>query len=161
MVVRMRIFRWVSVLAVMVAAAAGLTMAANAQGVALAASTGGRVAPTASGVDVGPVVFPGPKGVPLGARPDTAGYYGVHVYAYPYTYSLANTWSTVMSQLYPENWLAWCWVYGEEVTDFGYTNDIWIALASYLGNGQWGTEYMSAIYASGDERGNLPVSATC
>lgn len=47
---------------------------------------------------------------------------------------------------------AYCWTYGETITDNGYTNNIWVQLLE---------GYVSAVYLKGDERGGLPVSAKC
>ncbi|WP_367133475.1 hypothetical protein [Saccharothrix sp. HUAS TT1] len=50
-----------------------------------------------------------------------------------------------------------CWAHGESVTDFGYTNDVWLNVGRQDGGSQWS----SAIYFVGDEYGNLPQDAEC
>ncbi len=53
---------------------------------------------------------------------------------------------------------AYCWTHGQTITDYGITNDIWVA----VGFGASGRRhYVSAVYLSGDERGNLPADLTC
>ena len=51
----------------------------------------------------------------------------------------------------------YCWVHGESVTDFGYTNDVWLN----VGRQDGGTQWSSAIYFVGDEYANLPKDAQC
>ena len=51
----------------------------------------------------------------------------------------------------------YCWVHGESVTDFGYTNDVWLN----IGRQDGGTQWSSAIYFKGDELANLPKDARC
>ncbi|ROP39089.1 hypothetical protein [Saccharothrix texasensis] len=51
----------------------------------------------------------------------------------------------------------YCWVHGESVTDFGYTNDVWLN----IGRQDGGTQWSSAIYFAGDEYANLPQDARC
>ncbi|MFD0199649.1 MULTISPECIES: hypothetical protein [Saccharothrix] len=51
----------------------------------------------------------------------------------------------------------YCWVHGESVTDFGYTNDVWLN----IGRQDGGTQWSSAIYFKGDEYANLPKDAHC
>ncbi|MCE6996859.1 hypothetical protein LZG04_18915 [Saccharothrix sp. S26] len=51
----------------------------------------------------------------------------------------------------------YCWVHGESVTDFGYTNDVWLN----IGRQDGGTQWSSAIYFKGDEYANLPKDAQC
>ncbi|MFD1149458.1 hypothetical protein [Saccharothrix hoggarensis] len=50
-----------------------------------------------------------------------------------------------------------CWVHGQSVTDFGYTNDVWLNVGREGG----GTLWSSAIYFVGDQYANLPASAEC
>ncbi|GAA1265522.1 hypothetical protein [Saccharothrix xinjiangensis] len=52
---------------------------------------------------------------------------------------------------------AYCWVHGESVTDFGYTNDVWLN----VGRQDGGTQWSSAIYFAGDEYAGLPRDARC
>lgn len=53
---------------------------------------------------------------------------------------------------------AHCWTRGQTITDYGITNDIWVA----VGFGASGRRhYVSAVYLSGDERGDLPADLTC
>ncbi|GAB2999849.1 hypothetical protein [Saccharothrix stipae] len=52
---------------------------------------------------------------------------------------------------------AYCWVHGESVTDFGYTNDVWLN----IGRQDGGTQWSSAIYFKGDQYANLPKDARC
>jgi hypothetical protein len=51
----------------------------------------------------------------------------------------------------------YCWVHGETVTDFGYTNDVWLN----IGRQDGGTQWSSAIYFAGDDYANLPKDAQC
>lgn len=51
----------------------------------------------------------------------------------------------------------YCWVHGESVTDFGYTNDVWLN----VGRQDGGTQWSSAIYFVGDDYANLPAEAQC
>ncbi|NUT50080.1 MAG: hypothetical protein HOV94_22635 [Saccharothrix sp.] len=51
----------------------------------------------------------------------------------------------------------YCWVHGQWVTDYGYTNDVWLN----VGRQDGGTQWSSAVYFVGDEYGNLPVEAEC
>ena len=51
----------------------------------------------------------------------------------------------------------YCWVHGETVTDFGYTNDVWLN----IGRQDGGTQWSSAIYFAGDDYANLPKEAQC
>ncbi|MFE9744041.1 hypothetical protein ACFYOT_03965 [Saccharothrix saharensis] len=51
----------------------------------------------------------------------------------------------------------YCWVHGESVTDFGYTNDVWLNVGRQDGGSQWA----SAIYFKGDALANLPKDAYC
>ncbi|MER5261450.1 hypothetical protein ABTZ99_05115 [Actinosynnema sp. NPDC002837] len=51
----------------------------------------------------------------------------------------------------------YCWVHGQSVTDFGYTNDVWLN----VGRQDGGTQWSSAIYFVGDEFANLPKEAEC
>ena len=51
----------------------------------------------------------------------------------------------------------YCWVHGESVTDFGYTNDVWLN----IGRQDGGTQWSSAIYFKGDQYANLPKDAQC
>ncbi|PSL55558.1 hypothetical protein B0I31_105525 [Saccharothrix carnea] len=51
----------------------------------------------------------------------------------------------------------YCWVHGESVTDFGYTNDVWLN----IGRQDGGTQWSSAIYFKGDQFANLPKDAQC
>jgi hypothetical protein len=59
----------------------------------------------------------------------------------------------------PAGWTvgAYCWVHGESVTDFGYTNDVWLN----IGRQDGGTQWSSAIYFEGDDYANLPREAQC
>ncbi|MFJ1750798.1 SH3 domain-containing protein [Streptomyces sp. NPDC088116] len=45
-----------------------------------------------------------------------------------------------------------CWKTGQNITDNGYSNDVWVRLAE---------GYVSAVYLKGDKYGGLPVSARC
>jgi uncharacterized protein YraI len=47
---------------------------------------------------------------------------------------------------------AYCWEYGETVSDYGFTNNVWVKLAE---------GYVSAVYLKGNEYGDLPASASC
>ncbi|WP_447005182.1 hypothetical protein ACRAKI_01085 [Saccharothrix isguenensis] len=51
----------------------------------------------------------------------------------------------------------YCWVHGESVTDYGYTNDVWLN----VGRQDGGTQWSSAIYFVGDEHADLPADARC
>ncbi|MBW4720249.1 hypothetical protein [Saccharothrix obliqua] len=52
---------------------------------------------------------------------------------------------------------AWCWTFGETITDAGITNNIWLLL-----NRQDGARWMaSAVYFTGDQFANLPFEANC
>ncbi|MEU4769491.1 hypothetical protein AB0H12_40305 [Actinosynnema sp. NPDC023794] len=51
----------------------------------------------------------------------------------------------------------YCWVHGQTVTDYGYTNDVWLN----VGRQDGGTQWSSAIYFAGDEFANLPKEAHC
>jgi hypothetical protein len=51
----------------------------------------------------------------------------------------------------------YCWVLGESITDYGYTNDVWLNIGRQDGGSQWS----SALYFVGDEYANLPVTAEC
>jgi hypothetical protein len=51
----------------------------------------------------------------------------------------------------------YCWVHGEPVTDYGYTNDVWLN----VGRQDGGTQWSSAVYFVGDEYANLPAEARC
>lgn len=59
----------------------------------------------------------------------------------------------------PAGWTVgvYCWVHGQSVTDFGYTNDVWLN----IGRQDGGTQWSSAIYFVGDEFANLPKEAHC
>jgi hypothetical protein len=50
-----------------------------------------------------------------------------------------------------------CWLHGEEITDFGITNDIWVKLE----RGDDVNKYVSAVYLVGDEYGNVPAASVC
>ncbi|AHI00057.1 hypothetical protein GCM10010174_81690 [Kutzneria viridogrisea] len=50
-----------------------------------------------------------------------------------------------------------CWTHGEEITDAGITNDVWIQVRHEDG----GTQWASAVYFTGDQYAGLPVSARC
>src|SRR5512144_927394 len=64
-------------------------------------------------------------------------------------YTNASIVSFVASgESYPTN----CWTRGEQITDNGITNDIWVQLPLRAG----GAGYVSAVYLSGGERGGLP-----
>ncbi|RKT55236.1 SH3 domain-containing protein [Saccharothrix australiensis] len=52
---------------------------------------------------------------------------------------------------------AYCWTYGEPITDAGLTNDIWLVLSRQDG----GRRLASALYFTGDQRANLPYEANC
>ncbi|PRY41787.1 hypothetical protein [Umezawaea tangerina] len=52
---------------------------------------------------------------------------------------------------------ALCWTHGEEITDAGITNDIWIVVREEDGGPKWA----SAVYFTGDERAGIPVEAAC
>ncbi len=47
---------------------------------------------------------------------------------------------------------AYCWEFGEPVSDYGFTNRVWVKLAE---------GYVSAVYLKGNEYGDLPASASC
>lgn len=47
---------------------------------------------------------------------------------------------------------AYCWEFGEPVSDYGITNRVWVKLAE---------GYVSAVYLKGNEYGDLPASASC
>ncbi|WP_158852404.1 hypothetical protein [Saccharothrix deserti] len=51
----------------------------------------------------------------------------------------------------------YCWTYGQWVTDYGITNDVWLN----VGRQDGGTQWSSAIYFVGDKYANLPVDAQC
>ncbi|GAA1356230.1 hypothetical protein [Saccharothrix algeriensis] len=53
--------------------------------------------------------------------------------------------------------IAYCWTYGEPITDAGITNDVWLVLSRQDG----GRRLASAVYFQGDERANLPYEANC
>jgi hypothetical protein len=53
--------------------------------------------------------------------------------------------------------LAYCWVYGQTITDFGITNDVWIQVDRKPGV----KLFASAVYFVGDKYANLPVKANC
>ncbi|MFI9008865.1 hypothetical protein ACIGNX_16730 [Actinosynnema sp. NPDC053489] len=50
-----------------------------------------------------------------------------------------------------------CWAHGQSVTDFGYTNDVWLN----VGRQDGGTQWSSAIYFVGDALAGLPKTAEC
>lgn len=50
-----------------------------------------------------------------------------------------------------------CWVHGEEITDFGITNDRWVKLE----RGDGVNKYVSAVYLVGNEYGDIPADAVC
>ena len=50
-----------------------------------------------------------------------------------------------------------CWLHGEEITDFGITNDIWVKLE----RGDGVNKYVSAVYLVGDEYGGVPAASVC
>lgn len=52
---------------------------------------------------------------------------------------------------------ATCWTAGDQITDNGITNDVWIRLPLHAG----GFGYVSAIYLRGDKYANLPSVASC
>jgi uncharacterized protein YraI len=47
---------------------------------------------------------------------------------------------------------AHCWELGGWVSDYGFTNRVWVKLAD---------GYVSAVYLKGNEYGDLPASASC
>ena len=50
-----------------------------------------------------------------------------------------------------------CLPHGEEITDFGITNDIWVKLE----RGDNVNKYVSAVYLVGDEYGGVPAASVC
>jgi hypothetical protein len=56
-----------------------------------------------------------------------------------------------------ESYRATCWTTGDQVTDNGITNDVWIRLLLNAG----GFGYVSAVYLKGDKYANLPSKASC
>ncbi|MFE2751100.1 hypothetical protein ACFXGA_03740 [Actinosynnema sp. NPDC059335] len=52
---------------------------------------------------------------------------------------------------------AYCWAHGESITDYGYTNDVWLN----IGRQDGGTQWSSAVYFVGDEYADLPADAEC
>ncbi|MEU5321164.1 SH3 domain-containing protein [Streptomyces sp. NPDC021056] len=47
---------------------------------------------------------------------------------------------------------AYCWELGGWVSDYGFTNRVWVKIAE---------GYVSAVYLKGNEYGDLPASASC
>lgn len=47
---------------------------------------------------------------------------------------------------------AYCWEFGEPVSDYGFTTSVWVKLAK---------DCVSAVYLKGNEFGDLPASASC
>jgi hypothetical protein len=84
-----------------------------------------------------------PAGLPYGVTP----YENVNVRAEATTAS-AITGHAAAGELRGAS----CWKEGQNITDHGITNDIWVRLAE---------GYVSAVYLKGDVRGGLPVSAHC
>ncbi|MFJ3670341.1 SH3 domain-containing protein [Streptomyces sp. NPDC090106] len=113
-------------------------------------------------VGAGALALLGPLTGGTAVAASTGGQESVHVMSAPYAvvpYEAVNV-RTGPSRAFPavgsvaagEARGAYCWEFGEPVSDYGYTNNVWVKLAE---------GYVSAVYLKGDEYGGLPATASC
>ncbi|MFF5099144.1 MULTISPECIES: hypothetical protein [Actinosynnema] len=141
-------------------AATGLAVllgAGLAGGVALAQPS--STAPAATPSSTAPAATPSstpaatPSSTPAPTGYSVTPWLSANIRECPYT-SCEVVGRTTVEQALP----AYCWTHGQTITDYGITNDVWVA----VGFGPSGRRhYVSAVYLSGDERGNLPAHLTC
>ncbi|MEV8436514.1 hypothetical protein AB0425_04010 [Actinosynnema sp. NPDC051121] len=118
-------------------------------------TTAVAVAATAAGLVTGGVAAAAPEvGASAPAQYSATTWHEVNVRHCPSTSCTLAPGSPV-----PAGWTVgvYCWVHGESVTDFGYTNDVWLN----IGRQDGGTQWSSAIYFEGDDYANLPREAQC